>query len=146
MLPTLVSMYKHEYMENIIKQTLTQASEGLLFPSESDYPFEYVEWPDNGKASLTKKVVRKMIAKPDDTPVRTVSLDRFFKPVTEVKDWYGEEEKAATEKFIALKKIIENNLTNVKVFRVGEIEIDVFITGKSASGQWAGLATKVIET
>lgn len=133
-------------MENDIKQILIQASEGLLFPSESEYPFEYVEWPANGNDALLKKDVRKLTNKPDETTIKTVSLDNFFKSVTQVKDWYGDEEKATTEKFVQLRKTLETHLTNIKVFKVGETEIEVFIAGKSASGNWAGLSTKVIET
>jgi hypothetical protein len=132
-------------MDNQIMQLLTKAADGLLYPSESDYPFQYVEWDTGGKR-LTKKLIRQLANKKESAPVKSRSLDDFFKNVTEVKDWYEEEEKAETQRFIQLKEILENNLSVIRVFEVGKIEIDAYIIGKTVDGKCAGLATKVIET
>ncbi len=132
-------------MNNPVKEILLKASEGLLYPSESDYPFEYVEWNTGGKR-LTKNIVRQLAGKPSTELVKTVSLDKFFGNVTQIKDWYGEEEKATTTRFVQLKETLQNTLQNIRVFRVGEIEITAFIIGKAADGTCTGLSTKVIET
>jgi hypothetical protein len=132
-------------MDNQIKEILSAAAKDLLYPSESDYPFEYVEWNMEGKR-LTKKLIRQLTNKKETAPIKSLSLDEFFSPVTEIKDWYGEEEKAATERFRQLKNVLENNLSNIRVFKAGKIEIEAYIIGKTKDGKCAGLSTKVIET
>lgn len=132
-------------MDNQIKQILTEASKDLLFPSESDYPFEYVEWDTGGK-KLTKKLIRQLTHKKTNDPVKSVSLDDFFSNVTEIKDWYGEQEKANAERFRQLQEVLKNNLANIRVFKVGKIEIDAYMIGTTQDGKCAGLSTKLIET
>jgi hypothetical protein len=132
-------------MDNPIMQLLLKDADGLLYPSESDYPFEYVEWETNGKR-LTKKLIRQLAGKEESAPVKSQSLDDFFKNVTEIKDWYEEEEKANVERFRQLQETLHNNLTGIRVFKVGKIEIDAYIIGKTKDGKCAGLSTKVVET
>ncbi len=133
-------------MENKLQLTLTELSKGLLYPSESDYPFEYFEWDLPSDTPLNENIVRKATKSSQSTPVAIKTLDDFFKNVTEVKDWYGEEEKTAVQQYIALKQALEKELSDPRVYRLGEVEIDVYITGKKADGKWAGLKTKVVET
>jgi len=42
--------------------------------------------------------------------------------------------------------VLESNLSDIQVFRVGEINIDIYVVGKIQSRDLAGLATKVVET
>ena len=129
-----------------LSETLTQAAEGLLFPSESEFPFTYFEWPDyQGKRLYAGKVL-KLLGFPPDTPMEKKSLDDLFKQVIEVQDWYGEEENENVRKFVHLKQVLTEQLTSIQVYRIGKIEISVYIVGKTPDGQWAGLSTKVVET
>ena len=70
---------------------LKSASEGLLWLSESDYPFTTVYWEnvDDLNAKLLK--VTESIA---DTKIEVRELESFFNRVTEEKDWYEEEKMA----------------------------------------------------
>jgi hypothetical protein len=71
------------------------------------------------------------------TAVEEDSLDNFFAAVPP-------EDKA---KFQALRRVLEGQLSGIKVYRVGdEPEKDVYIVGKTADGRWAGLKTTVVET
>jgi hypothetical protein len=50
-------------------------------------------------------------------------------------------------KYDGLRKAIQEQLTGVKVYKVGdESERNVYIVGKSKEGKWAGLKTTVVET
>ena len=133
-------------MDTTLEKELMEATEGLLYQSESDYPFEYVEWdlPDNH--SLTEEQVRHCSGHPTDAPVAVQSFDELFERLTQVKDWYGEEETKTAGQYRTLKEKLEKELTEIQVFRIGSIEIDVFILGKSPTGKWAGLKTKAVET
>ena len=54
----------------------------------------------------------------------------------------GEEETNSPH----LAKVIEENLSDVRVFKVGEVNIDVYIVGRTKQGDWVGLHTKAVET
>ena len=129
-----------------LEQILTQAAEGLLFSSESDYPFTFFAWKKYCGKRLYARTVLRLLNLPPDTPIEKRKLENLFKRVTEIQDWFGEEEKATAKRFVALQQTLTQQLASVQVFRVGTIEIDVYIAGKTPEGYWAGLATKVIET
>jgi hypothetical protein len=122
---------------------LKQASEGLLYMSESDYPYEVVRWE---KAPLTEEFVRQKAAVSSDAPVEIVEFSDFYNPDEPDPDWYGEEEKAEAAKFRHLMKLLVDSLTRLQIFRLGEIEIDIYILGQADGGEIVGLKTKAIET
>ena len=124
---------------------LKKASKGLLYQSESDEPFKAFGW---GKAEgrLTKKKILELSKHDPDSPVDEVSLDDFFQDLTQEQDWHGEEEKADVEKYQTLLKAIREQLSGVKVFKVGDTEKDIYIVGKTKEGDWVGLKTTAVET
>lgn len=134
------------FAENSLKQVLLQAADGLLYPSETDAPFEYFEWTFSDSQPLTDKVVRTYTRKSRTASIRSQSLDSFFEPVTTLRDWYQEQEIAEMQRFKELKEKLQQTLTDIQVYKVGKTTIDAFIVGKTPTGKWAGLCTKVVET
>jgi hypothetical protein len=126
-----------------IIETLLKATGGLLMPSESEYPFEAFRWL--GENELTNQKLLELTSHPADSPVETVALDYLFRNIAYEKEWHDEVQKANVSKFQNLVSTLEKNLTNIKVYRVGTIDIDVYIVGKN-EGELAGLSTKVVET
>ena len=61
------------------------------------------------------------------------------------KEWHDEFQRKNVPRFQSLINCINTNLNNVKVFRVGTINIDVYIIGSVENGL-AGFKTKLIET
>ncbi len=55
---------------------LKTASDGLLWMSESEYPFEPVLWEDS--ADLTADKLLQQVKKSPGTPVKIVDVDGFF--------------------------------------------------------------------
>ncbi len=110
---------------------LKVASADMLFPSETDAPFEVFGW---GKANNTADTVRTWGGFSQDDACRGESLDDFFGDLLEEKE------------FQALKKAIEKSLADVKVYRCGSIEMTYFIVGTTRDGQLAGLKTTGVET
>jgi Nuclease A inhibitor-like protein len=106
-------------------ETLKQASAGLRYTSESDFPFEVFSWPLD---TLTPKKLLAQTGQPKD------------------KDWYGPEEKATVARYQQLVKLLQSALSDIQVYRVGETELTVYIVGKTPEGSLAGLSTKVVET
>ena len=126
-------------------QNLRQASEGLLFLSETDAPFEAFFWADEKTAELTPEAVASLAGAPADASVKSVKLEAFFRPAVKEEEWHNEEEKVEVERFKALLKTIKETLKGVKVFRIGDAKIDVYIVGQ-VTGGYAGLKTHVVET
>jgi hypothetical protein len=132
-------------MPNEIETALQQATKGLLYESETDAPFEVFHWPDKAPSLDAKKVLQLSGHKPKD-PVQVLALDDFFKNLTEEQSWQGAEEKADVRKYRNLLGIIKEKLSDPQVFRVGRIQVDIFIVGKTPQGDWMGVKTKAVET
>lgn len=126
---------------------LKKASSGLQFMSESDYPFEVFLWEGQAKEPLTAAQLTKQTGQAKDTPVEVVQLDNFFHVATQEQDWHSPEETETVKRYQALVKTLKENLSDVQVYRLGgTTTIDVYIVGKTALGDLAGLTTKVVET
>jgi hypothetical protein len=131
-----------------LRAVLTEASEALYYPSESDEPFEYVELTFPPEAEpLSERSVAEFLGRRPNNYAEEISLEDFFEPVTTVEDWYENEDRNTVDQYFRLKDVLQTNLTDVRVFRVGRVEIDVYLIGKTgAEGQYAGLKTQVTET
>ncbi len=81
-----------------------------------------------------------------NAPVEERDFAEFFKRLTEIQDWFGDEEKATAQKFAELKDLLERNLRDLKVFKIGKIQIDVYVVGLEAENNLLGIKTKAVET
>ena len=123
---------------------LKSLTEDLSYQSESDYPVEpYVRGAGDGALKAEEFAKGR---EGDDAAVRELDFDSFFGNYTDEQDWWGEEERAVAKKFQALVKFLKENLSDIKVYRVGDVEADVYVVGKTASGDFAGVKTKIVET
>lgn len=122
---------------------LKQATTDLLWSSESDYPFEVVSWELG--IELTPTDLFSNIYD-TDLAIESISLTDLFEPVLTIEDWYEDAELALVDRYTNLLDSINNNLAEVQVFRVGEVEIDIYIIGKTPTGDIVGLKTRSVET
>lgn len=120
---------------------LSTLSKDLLFPSESEYPLEPFTWEST---SLTPETILERSQKPADTLIESITLEEFFAPVTTDEDWFDDEDREIAQRFRDLQAAIAT-LENAQVFRLGKIEIDVYIVG-AIGPDLIGLKTTVIET
>lgn len=125
---------------------LQKAAAGLSFQSESDYPVEPFLWEGEGLSALTEARLLRLTSHPPGTPVKGVSVESFFRPATEEQDWHNAQERKTVVRFKELVKVLKGALKKVKVYKVGEVEIDVYVVGQTKSGDLAGVKTKVVET
>jgi hypothetical protein len=122
---------------------LQQATIDLLWSSESDYPFEIVSWERDVEMTPTGLFCDSNAA---NLAIESIPLTDLFAPVLTIEDWYEAEELTLVDRYTELLSSIESNLSQVKVFRVGEIEISIYIVGKTPDGDIVGLKTHVVET
>ena len=129
--------------EEVIAE-LEKAAEGLLFMSESDYPFETVYWKE--LPEMSPEFLLSVAGLSNDVPVETVSVDHFFRIATSEESWRSEESRREAKKYQNLVRILKDNLDELKVYRLGSINIPVYIVGRSKTGNWLGISTRVVET
>ena len=111
-----------------ILDQLKRATAGLLVMSESDYPFEIIQW--DGSTVINPEFLRSLTYEPEESSVEETSLEQFL----------------ASGPFEHLERLLRKHLTDLKVYKVGVINIPVYIIGKSPEGSWLGLSTRVIQT
>ncbi|HEX8853899.1 MAG TPA: nuclease A inhibitor family protein [Pyrinomonadaceae bacterium] len=129
--------------EEILRE-LERATAGLLFMSESDYPFEVFRRA--GAEPFTDDVLRRKERLDASSPVAVQSVEDFFRVAAGEQDWKGADEQATARRYQALVKLLKRALGDVRVYRVGEINVGVYIVGRSPEGSWLGLSTRVVET
>jgi histidine triad (HIT) family protein len=118
-----------------VLDALQKAAKGLQYTSETEAKLEPFLWEDGDK--LTDDRLLELAGEEEGTAVEQQSLDDFFHAVPP-------EDK---EKFSKLAKVLQEQLSGVKVYKVGdEPEKQVYIIGKTTDRKWAGLKTTVVET
>jgi len=127
-----------------ITEELKQLTEGLLFMSESDYPFETVYW--EGLPEVSAQFLRAQSGQAEDAPVEIVSVDEFFRIAMSEESWRSEESRQEAKRYRGLAQTLKDNLDELKVYRVGQINIPVYIVGRNKTGNWLGISTRVVET
>lgn len=130
--------------ENTLKEQIKAASEGLYFMSETDA--EIFPFFGSQAQAVTKEEILRQTKSSASTPVEERNFAEFFVRLTEIQDWFSDEEKAVAQKFAELKKLLESNLRDLKVFKVGKIQMDVFAVGIDAENKLLGIQTKAVET
>lgn len=123
---------------------LARAAEGLWCLSESDYPLEPFRL--GAKEAPTPANLRRAAGAGEGAGVESRKPEEFFRPNAFVEDARGEFRPAPAARVLELSRVLAENLSDVKVYRVGEINIAVYVLGRSAGGGWLGVSTRVVET
>jgi len=126
---------------------LRDAAAGLLYTSEGDYPFDELSIPGLGSAwPQTKDQFLLQIGATSDTDVREQTLDQFFARHIEKSDPQDAVLQAMRPRFEALRTMLREQLQEVRVFRVGSVEVRCYIVGADANGNLSGLVTTTLES
>ena len=124
------------------KERFDQLTEGMLFMSETDAPLTYYElspeksqeWPPSTGGQFLQ-----LIGEDQATHVEKLAPEKFFRDLRP-----GNEDRE--DQVAALQKAMTGELLNLAGFRVGEIQIQIFVLGKDDSGNVCGLQTLSVET
>lgn len=126
--------------------TLGKATFGLLFPSESDAPLSPYCFRGAPGEEPTPAALLAAEGLPSSTPVETITLAELFDPFAVAEESASPEDRAEANRYHDLASLLSRELTNVRVYRVGKVDIDVYVLGQTPQGAWAGLKTHVVET
>ncbi len=117
---------------------------GLLFVSESDHPLVITRL--GALADLNESSLLAALGKPETSPVTCISLAQFFARAVEDQPWHGPAERATVERYREVLRFFASALAQSRVFRIGVVEVGAYVLGKTADGEWLGVATTLIET
>lgn len=133
--------------ENILlKDEIISLSSDLMYPSESDEKIEYFEMEVSIDERLSLANFRMYNGIRPEIEIEEMDFELFFKSLIKTEDWFGDEEKKWAEDGLKLKQLLTEKLKEIKILKVGRIEIEVYLFGKSEESKWEGIKTKLIET
>ncbi|TAE74702.1 MAG: hypothetical protein EAZ85_04180 [Bacteroidetes bacterium] len=119
----------------------------LYVMSETDAELVPFVWANlSTEKPLSIPTILTHLEKEKDIKVEMITLEKFFSPLVKIHKGDDEDTIATANQFKDLQKKLTETLTEINVLRTGEIEIDVYIIGKNAQNQYAGLQTFVVET
>ena len=125
--PPISSTTRPMTNDTFILDEFRKASEGRLYMSESDYPFEMIQW--DGSTALTDDFLCEVSDMTVGSAVERLDIDQFL-----------------TGPFVRLAELIKKYLSDVRVYRIGTINMPVFIVGRSPEGNWLGVSTRIVQT
>jgi len=106
---------------------LSKASHGLSYMSESDYPFEVIRWA--GHTEVTPAFLCGLAGESPDCSIEKTNDDAFL-----------------SGGYQNLARLLKIHLSDLRVYKVGRINMPVYIVGKSPEGNWLGLSTRIVQT
>jgi hypothetical protein len=121
---------------------IEKSTAGLTYISETDAPVKAVF-----VAGARSTDAIHFISKGTAAEILEARQPReFFDRLTTEKDWFGSREREIAKRFSELEKLLNENLCNLTVLRVGRIQIDIYVVGLDADGNLVGIKTKAVET
>jgi len=135
---------ENDRRESELFHKIELACDGLIYISETDAPF--LAFGGQPADAVTANVILQQTGLAADAPVEERDFAEFFARLTTIRDWYREPEKARAQKFLELQKLLEGDLRELKVFRTGHIQLDIFAVGIDKEGCLMGVSTKAVET
>ena len=116
-------------------KTLRDATRGLRYVSEAEATFEPFVWP-GGAGAVDAAAVLAKAAQPAGTEVVQSTLVDFFRAVP----------MSDKGKYLTLAATLADQLADVRVFKVGEGRVLIYVLGTTPDGKWAGVKTEAVET
>lgn len=148
-----------------LKVKLEVAVKDLWMPSETDAKFKFLGGTQLNGAAITPDLVRAQLGAQHDavipdvmyvdpseiplaskTQVEERSAAEFLERLATNFDPADDVSAANAALFTDLKRVLQTELTDLKVYRFGEISISTFIVGRTKTGELAALLTGQVET
>ncbi|MEM6837206.1 MAG: nuclease A inhibitor family protein [Cyanobacteria bacterium P01_C01_bin.120] len=127
---------------NQINSELKQRVQGLWLPSETEAPWTVPSWTlqtDNTADLL------QVLRRDPETSVTETSLDELMAQIQRQCRGYGAEGNGIAQRHQALFEFLQQIGDRWRVFRVGEVTVDIVVVGETAAG-YVALQTQSVET
>jgi hypothetical protein len=135
-------------MADALREALERATEGLLYGSESDRPFEFVRFAGDTRpvATLAPVDVAALAGLPG-ARVTERAAERYLEHHAARFDPEDPRSVELAPRYRALQALMRQTFPVLRAFRVGEVEVLVLALGNDpATGELAGLSTVAVET
>ena len=131
-----------------LRRRLEEASRDLVYSSEGDFPFVFVEVPIEGREwPPTARRFAELMDASHGTPAEDWDLDEFFARHVERVDVHDTRAQGLRPRYDRLRMELRTRLEDVRVFRVGRVQVRCWVAGVDpATGTVVGLETMAIET
>ena len=130
-----------------LRAELERASADLLYSSESDRPFEFFSLAYPGRrSSPPAEDFARLVGAAENERVEERSLTDFFARHSATSDPYDSEAQKLRPRYEALMRVLTTRLRDVKVYRLGKIEVECYVLGLDGHDNLAGLKTVAVET
>jgi len=134
---------KRKFFEALFPQ-IEAACEGLIYVSETDARVRAFDGSGAGTVD-GQNILQHLGGEPEELVIE-LEFESFFDRLTLVKDWHSLQEKERTKKILELKTLLEENLHDLKVFKIGQIRVRIFAVGIDEDGCLTGITTEAVET
>lgn len=127
-----------------LRASLDEASARLVYPSQSDAPFRALT-PDAVAAMPTPEDFADALGMTARPAVRVEPFDVFMQPLTVDASANTPSEQLRAARFRGLERVLREHLSNLTVYRVGTVDVHVYVVGLTACGELAGVETSALE-
>lgn len=130
------------FKDKILLKKITDATEGLVYISETDAAVK----PFAARRLHIHDIREAIELEAGDRSIAEFSVREFFSRLTTVRDHFGPVENERARRFAELETLLRHNLRDLSGFRVGRIQVDLFIVGLDREENVIGITTKAVET
>lgn len=125
-------------------EAIEKLVQGMMYFSESEYPFVLEQWKGLSDASLREKILS---AHPEAGSLEEVPPAGFFEKITRNlglgNDAYSLQ---MANRYKALQEYIRNNFSSCMVYRCGKIRVGIYIVIPETAQDYIVLRSTSVET
>ncbi|WP_035986312.1 nuclease A inhibitor family protein [Leptolyngbya sp. KIOST-1] len=121
---------------------LEEAIAGLWYPSETDAPLAIAIYAD---PNLDATSLGQQLGSNADT-YQHQPADAFFRPIFDNFYWSTPQGGQLTQRYRQLQEILQTHLEDLHLYRVGTVDVNLYLLGRHASGCHVGIYTHTVET
>lgn len=136
-------MKKKKLQVDLVSQ-IARCCVGLVYISETDAPITV--FTGDVVEELNASTICASAHLPDDAQITEVDFQKFFSRLIKTEPWHGNAEHEQTKKFLELKKLLEEDLRDLRIFKAGAIRKNVYAVGLDAENRVIGVSTRAVET
>lgn len=134
------------------------AAPGEPLKSKLDLVLGTVRWPSEsletihavslGRARTMPSAASLLerLGESSGTKIELHNFEEVFTHLIEADDFGDPAAIERKQKLAELRDLLKQELSDLQVYRVGQIDMDVFILGRTKAGELAGVMTSVVET
>ena len=138
-----MSTRKKNLVGKRLRQALDDACRGMFYVSETDSPIVPVLSATPNDVTI-EEFIKNAVRSNGQVEKKPISA--FFDRLISEKAWQSEDERSNAGRFSILRAIVLDQLDGPATYRIGRVQIDIFVLGRDAEGCIAGFRTRSVET